>query len=285
MLIAITADQGSLEARVDPRLGRCPYYLFFDTEGETIEAVPNPHADLNGGAGIQAAQMLVDRGVRQVMTGQCGPNAYQVFAAAGIDVIAGCSGPVREVLDKHRGGGIESVKGPTVPGHHGMPLELGSVNAVDSSGGLFSGGGGGGMGRGAGMGRGQGQGRGLGTGMGRGGGRGMGMRGAGKGRGMGGGVGQAMPPNFQAAGGGAWKSDPQVGLGGGRAAASESASTTGPVAWVDASRCRGCGVCMDACPSDAIRMSNGHAIVQPDLCTGCGACVDACPTGAIQLRG
>lgn len=54
------------------------------------------------------------------------------------------------------------------------------------------------------------------------------------------------------------------------------------VAVVDASRCTGCGICIDACADKAISV-NGVAAVDPRLCVGCGACVPECPNEALAL--
>jgi MinD superfamily P-loop ATPase len=57
----------------------------------------------------------------------------------------------------------------------------------------------------------------------------------------------------------------------------------GQTAWVDVTRCTGCGACVEVCPAGAIALLvDGKARVDEEACTGCGACVDACPEGAIQ---
>jgi len=50
---------------------------------------------------------------------------------------------------------------------------------------------------------------------------------------------------------------------------------------VDASRCAGCGHCLEVCPTGAIRLVDGVAAIDAPLCQGCQACLEACPNGAI----
>jgi predicted Fe-Mo cluster-binding NifX family protein len=161
--IAVSANGPTLEAEVDPRFGRCAYFIIADPETMEFEAVDNASAMASGGAGISAAQMVADKGVAAIITGNCGPNAHQVLSAAGIEMITGASGKVKDVLESYRAGKLKASSQPNVPDHFGM------------------GGGGGGMGGGMGRGMGGGMGRGMGGGMGRGMGGGMG-RGMGKGR-------------------------------------------------------------------------------------------------------
>ena len=181
MKIAITAQEPSLESYVDPRFGRCAHFVVVDTETQEFEAIANPGIAAGSGAGIQAAQLIAERGAQFVLTGNCGPNAYQTLCAAGIGVIVGCSGMVKEVLAQFGSGAFQASAEPSVPAHFGLGAGAAGPGAVPPGAAgpgptPGMGGGGGGMGGG---GRGMGGG---GRGMG-GGGRGMG----GGGRGMGGG--------------------------------------------------------------------------------------------------
>jgi predicted Fe-Mo cluster-binding NifX family protein len=187
MKIAITATGASLDAQVDPRFGRCPCFLVIDTDSMDFEAIENPNVALGGGAGIQSAQLMAGKDVQFVLTGNCGPNAYQALSAAGIQIIVGCSGLIRESVERFKAGGLDATGAPNVASHHGMGAALDSPQDVPLS-----------PQQGAlpGTGMGQGMGRGMGMGMGRGGGGGGGGRGGG--RGMGRGRGMGMAQGFQA---------------------------------------------------------------------------------------
>jgi predicted Fe-Mo cluster-binding NifX family protein len=82
MKIAVTTSAPDLQAQIDPRFGRCPYFLIVETDDLSFEAVENPNLGLSSGAGIQSAQLLAERGVKQVLTGNCGPNAHSTLSAA-----------------------------------------------------------------------------------------------------------------------------------------------------------------------------------------------------------
>ena len=100
MRIAISATEPSLDAPMGARFGRSPWFVITDREGTIYDLVPNSDRDLESGAGIQAARLLVQRRILVVLTGRCGPNASVTLAAAGIAVVTGCSGTVRQVLKK-----------------------------------------------------------------------------------------------------------------------------------------------------------------------------------------
>jgi len=141
MKIAVSSTGGSLDDQIDPRLGRCSYFLIVDSETMKFEAIPNTASGAMSGAGIQAAQLVANRGVQTVLTGNVGPNAFQALSSAGISIITGVFGTVREAVEKFKSGQLQKIVAPTTP-----------------------------------MGFGMGGGYGMGMGRGRGGGRGMGMR-------------------------------------------------------------------------------------------------------------
>lgn len=111
MRVAITSAGPTPDSRLDPRFGRCPYFVLADM-GDTathFAGVRNASASRAGGAGTRSAQLLIDKGIQVVLTGDCGPKATRALAAAGIDVIGGCAGTVDEVVDQFRSGKLPRV--------------------------------------------------------------------------------------------------------------------------------------------------------------------------------
>ena len=120
MKVVVTAQGQDLEAMVDPRFGRCQYFLFIDTESMRCEAEINPARQAGAGAGIQAGQLVADRGVEAVVTGNIGPNASRVLTGSGIKVYTGAAGTVGGALEKFKEGKLAQAGGPTVREHFGM---------------------------------------------------------------------------------------------------------------------------------------------------------------------
>jgi len=119
MKVAISAAGPSLSAALDPRFGRCSYFVIVETDDMTFEAVENANSALGGGAGIQSAQLVAQKGATAVLTGNCGPNAHQALSGAGISVVVGCSGTVSEVVESFKSGQLRSAAAPNVASHSG----------------------------------------------------------------------------------------------------------------------------------------------------------------------
>jgi predicted Fe-Mo cluster-binding NifX family protein len=120
MKICITAQGNSLESEVDPRFGRCAYFIIADPATFAFEAVSNISAQSGGGAGIQSGQLVSEKGVKAVLTGNVGPNAFQTLKAAGIDIITGVSGKISDVIAKYQKGEFKPISSATVESHFGM---------------------------------------------------------------------------------------------------------------------------------------------------------------------
>ncbi|PVX25504.1 MAG: dinitrogenase iron-molybdenum cofactor biosynthesis protein [Candidatus Bathyarchaeum sp.] len=125
MKICVSASSGSLDAEVDSRFGRCPYFVIVDSETMEFDVVVNDSSGAAHGAGIQAAQTVVNMGVKVVLTGNVGPNAFNVLSATGIKIVTGASGSVKEAVEKYKKGELQEVGNPTVGGHFGMGRGLG----------------------------------------------------------------------------------------------------------------------------------------------------------------
>jgi predicted Fe-Mo cluster-binding NifX family protein len=119
MKVAISAQRNDIESLVDPRFGRAAWIIIADSESGEWTALDNREtADASGGAGVQAGTAVVDQGVEGVITGNVGPNAHKVLAAAGIGIYqAGNGVSVREAIRSFNAQELEEVAAPTVAGH------------------------------------------------------------------------------------------------------------------------------------------------------------------------
>jgi predicted Fe-Mo cluster-binding NifX family protein len=120
MKICVTSTANNLDAQIDPRFGRCAYLVIVDSETMQFEAIPNAAAGATGGAGIQAAQTIASKGVKLLITGNVGPNAFGALSAAGIEIVTGAFGTARDAVEKFKRGELSKTGAPTVGGHFGM---------------------------------------------------------------------------------------------------------------------------------------------------------------------
>jgi len=119
MRIAITASKPDLDAEIDARFGRCRYFVVVDPKTMQFEAIENTGAT-GGGAGVATAQMIASKEISAVITGNCGPNAYDALSAAGIKVITGVTGKVEDAIESYKSGKLKASSSPNVEAHSGM---------------------------------------------------------------------------------------------------------------------------------------------------------------------
>ncbi|MBU0947097.1 MAG: NifB/NifX family molybdenum-iron cluster-binding protein [Proteobacteria bacterium] len=100
MKIAITAKGTDWTSEVDPRFGRAAYILIVDTDIMDFEVINNSiNSNAFKGAGIQAATTVCETGAKVLLTGYCGPKAFEVIKTAGINVVSDIEGRVKDVVD------------------------------------------------------------------------------------------------------------------------------------------------------------------------------------------
>jgi len=115
---AFTEDSNNL---IEARFGRAKYFIIYDTETDQFTSIPNQVNLLSPvGAGIQAAQKVIESGAQVVITGHCGPKAFKVLSSAGVKVITGAEGiKIKEALEKYKKGELKPTLEPDVEGHWG----------------------------------------------------------------------------------------------------------------------------------------------------------------------
>ena len=118
MRIAVSSEGQQPSSMVDPRFGRAKWFILYDTESEIFESFDNSQVlNLPQGAGIQAAQQVIDRKAEVVLTGHCGPNAFKTLLAGEVQVVVGASGTVLEAVNKYQKGDLKPADSADVDGH------------------------------------------------------------------------------------------------------------------------------------------------------------------------
>ncbi|MGI6210047.1 MAG: NifB/NifX family molybdenum-iron cluster-binding protein [Anaerolineae bacterium] len=120
MKVVVTAQGTELDSQTSPIFGRCPAFVFVDTESMEAEGIANASVALGGGAGIQAAQWVIDQGAEAVLSHNVGPNAFAVLSQAGVQVHRIQGGTVREAVEAFKAGKLSTVPGANVASHTGM---------------------------------------------------------------------------------------------------------------------------------------------------------------------
>ncbi|MFZ5753615.1 MAG: NifB/NifX family molybdenum-iron cluster-binding protein [Bacillota bacterium] len=118
MKIALSCKGNTLDSPLDERFGRAPNFIIYDLEKNTHMSIDNAQI-LNSpqGAGIQAAQNVVNSGAEVVITGHVGPKAYRTLSAAGVDIYFAKGSTVKETIEHFKLGKLSKAEGNDVEGH------------------------------------------------------------------------------------------------------------------------------------------------------------------------
>lgn len=117
MKVVIPAETKNKDIPVCPSFGRTPYFALYDTENGTYEFLDNTATASQGGAGIKAAQLLVDNEAKVLITYRCGENAADVLNAAKIKILKAQDGTVQENIAKYNEGKLAGLT-EIHPGFH-----------------------------------------------------------------------------------------------------------------------------------------------------------------------
>ena len=116
--IAITSIDGTMEGMVDERFGRARKLIVYDPATGDSEVVENTQQmNLGQGAGIQTAQNVIDLGIKAVISGHLGPNAFRVLQTAGVEAYRAVNMTVADAVKDYREGFLGRLSGADVPGH------------------------------------------------------------------------------------------------------------------------------------------------------------------------
>lgn len=107
MKIAIPVNGKTLEEGVCPSFGRAPYFLIHDRDSKENNFVENTAAASQGGAGIKAAQFVVDNKADILLTPRCGQNAAEVLIAGGVKLYKTINESIEDNIKAFNDGELE----------------------------------------------------------------------------------------------------------------------------------------------------------------------------------
>ncbi|MGD9566918.1 MAG: NifB/NifX family molybdenum-iron cluster-binding protein [Sedimentibacter sp.] len=118
MKLMIPLDENSTKSNVCISFGRSPYFLIFDTDSNESKYIKNTAAESQGGAGIKAAQIIVDNKAEILITPRCGKNAAEVLNAANIQIYKSINESIKDNIDNFTMGKL-SILDEVHEGFHG----------------------------------------------------------------------------------------------------------------------------------------------------------------------
>ena len=107
-VIAFSASGKTLADQVDPRFGRCQYFLFYDLDQDQFKVVDNPGSKAFRGAGVAAAQLLAGQKVKAAVAGNFGPNAVSLLRASQIKIFLASGMTIKKALKQYKSGQLAS---------------------------------------------------------------------------------------------------------------------------------------------------------------------------------
>jgi predicted Fe-Mo cluster-binding NifX family protein len=105
--VAISSAGKDLTSPIDPRFGRCAYFVIVDTETMEAQGYENPGALAGTGAGVAAAQLVANGGAEAVISKVLGPYSFAALREGDITAYTGASGTVKDAVEQFNNGELE----------------------------------------------------------------------------------------------------------------------------------------------------------------------------------
>ncbi len=118
MLIAISASENDLNSQIDLRFGRAKAFIIYNTDNGSYEFINNvQNLEATQGAGIQAAQNVVNKDIEALITGHCGPKAFKILSESGVKIYTVGEGKIAQFIEKLKNGELQEAVSADVEGH------------------------------------------------------------------------------------------------------------------------------------------------------------------------
>jgi predicted Fe-Mo cluster-binding NifX family protein len=119
MKIAISSKGTTLKDNTHLHFGRCDYFIIYDLENGEVKAIENKGLTSSQGAGIAAAQQVIDENIEVIISGKLGPNAYQIINGEGIKILQCEEKTVEEAIDDFKNNKLQN-QNESGMAHEGM---------------------------------------------------------------------------------------------------------------------------------------------------------------------
>ena len=118
MIVAIPVNENSAQPSICVSFGRAPWFYVYDTQTDASQTLANPAANAEGGAGVKAAQFVVDQNANVLITVRGGENAAEVLLAADILIYKAQGSMAQENLAAFLEGKLEKLQSFHAGFHH-----------------------------------------------------------------------------------------------------------------------------------------------------------------------
>ncbi len=119
--ICISSIENSLNSIIDHRFGRAVYFLILDEDGKLIKSIRNSGSYEMRGAGVAAAQSLINENVDVLISNNIGPNALRILSESQVEIFSAPTGiSIKQAFDEWKNKKLSLIKTPSVAGGFGF---------------------------------------------------------------------------------------------------------------------------------------------------------------------